>query len=129
MASVYVTYTDFRFRRIPDYISLSLFFPLLLYRMIEGTIISYVPGFILTAGFLFLIAYFTNGGVGGGDIKLMAAYSLYLPLAGSVFVLISSHIYGLLYGLVFLLFKKKRVEIPMAPGFLLGFILFFCLQI
>lgn len=79
----------------------------------------------MTAGFLFLIAYFTNGGVGGGDIKLMAAYSLYLPLAGSVILLVLSHIFGLLYGLVFILLKKgdRRLEIPMAPGFLLGFIL------
>ncbi|MED0675280.1 A24 family peptidase [Aneurinibacillus thermoaerophilus] len=122
-ASLYVTYTDIRYRRIPDKITLTLFFGLLLYRIAEGSILYYLPGLLLTAGLLFAVAYWSNGGIGGGDIKLMAAYAMYFPVIGSVAVLVFSHIYGILYGLAYLLIKKKHVEIPLAPGFLIGFVL------
>lgn len=124
LATCYITYTDIRSRIIPDKVTLPLFFSILLIRILQGDILYYIPGFVLTAGLLFTIAYFSNGGIGGGDIKLMAVFSVTLPFIGSIAVLLIAQIFGLLFGFAQYLAKRKEREIPLGPGFALGYVIY-----
>jgi Flp pilus assembly protein protease CpaA len=127
ISSIWIACTDLKRRVIANKITIPLFGSLLLIRIVEGHFLSYLPGFLLTAVLLFVIAYFTKGGIGGGDIKWMAALSFGIPSIGSVSVLLICQLYGLLVGLYLFLFKKKNREIPLGPGFAIGFFIYLLL--
>lgn len=76
-----------------------------------------VIGFFAASGVLFLLAVITKGGMGGGDIKLMAAVGFMLGWKVVLLALVMGGFIGTLY-LVFMAIKNKGKvprKVPFAP--------------
>lgn len=83
--------------------------------------LSHIIGFFVVSVPFLLIALLT-GGMGGGDIKLMAAAGLYLGWAGALLSVIVGSVAGAVYA-VFLLATKRagrKSEVPFGPFLALG---------
>ena len=80
-------------------------------------LIERVIGFFAASGVLFLLAVITKGGMGGGDIKLMAAVGFLLGWKVVLLTLVMGGFIGTLY-LVFLAIKNKGKvprKVPFGP--------------
>ena len=134
MASAIV---DFRYKLIPNFIPLSLFAVgtvlhgtalLLAFFNNElkstGTTIGlfYVLSAFIVLLLMLICSAITKGGMGGGDVKLLAAVCYTGGLSLLLSVLMSSLLAGLLAGVLFLLLKIKKLkdEIPFAPFMYIG---------
>lgn len=83
---------------------------------------SYSPldallGFIIGGGTLLIIALISKGGIGGGDIKLMAVIGVFLGWPLILIVLFISFVSGGIFGIVFLVTGKKgkKDSVPFGP--------------
>lgn len=77
----------------------------------------------LASGLIFLLlAILTRGGIGGGDIKLLASLGLWLKPEAMEFTGIGGIILGGLLALMAILSKKKSRKdyIPYGPGFIIA---------
>ena len=100
--------------------------PLLMYFTFPGLSPAYwgirsAAGFL--AGFVLLLAVSlaTNGGIGGGDIKLVALLGIPFERSGLMAALTLSCIYALIHLSIRKAFKKKPAEnIPFAPYLFFG---------
>jgi len=82
-------------------------------------------------GGLFLLVYvISRKGLGGGDVKFMAAAGLYLGLGGVIPVMLYGTILAALSGLILILLKKigRKDTIPLAPFLYAGVLLTVFLQ-
>lgn len=76
-----------------------------------------VIGFFAASGVLFILAVITKGGMGGGDIKLMAACGFMLGWKVVLLALVMGGLIGTLY-LIFMAIKNKGKvprKVPFAP--------------
>ena len=97
---------------------LGLIQTLLLYpTLLEDHLIAALAG---GAGFL-LLAILTRGGIGGGDIKLIAALGLWLGTTALEVVAIGGIVLGGIFALLAMIIKRKgrRDFIPYSPAFIL----------
>ena len=100
--------------------------PLLMYFTFPGISPAYwgirsAAGFL--AGFVLLLAVSlaTNGGIGGGDIKLVALLGIPLGMSGLMSALVLSCLYALIHLGIRKAFQKKPAEnIPFAPYLFFG---------
>lgn len=107
-AFAYGAYRDIRTREIPDAVPIVI----LLAGFIGFSPLDSVLG-LLAAGLPFLIAALT-GGMGGGDLRLMAASGFALGLWGGILQTIT----GLALALLFAVIRKKARRhdaLPLAP--------------
>ena len=122
-----ISYQDLRKGIIPNYLVLSLFLWVLFWQLLSPvfSLGSSLAGFLAGGGLFYLIAVLSKGGLGGGDIKLMAVLGLATgwPLVLLVFLL--AFLLGALVGLVLLFAKVKtwRSALPFAPFLTLAFFL------
>jgi len=74
-------------------------------------------GLALGGGVMLLIMILSRGGMGAGDVKLMALLGFYVGVPGTLLVFFLSFLAGGLVGVVLLLFKLKRRKdaLPFAP--------------
>lgn len=74
-------------------------------------------GFIVGGGFFLLLAIITKGGMGGGDIKLMAVLGLLFGLKGIILLIFLAFVIGAVVSVSMLVAKlKQRKEfIPFGP--------------
>jgi len=78
---------------------------------------------LLTGGGLFLVVYlFSSKGLGGGDVKFMAAAGLYLGFANTIPAILYGTVLAALTGLILVLIKKieRKDAIPLAPFLFIG---------
>lgn len=82
----------------------------------NGYMLDYLYGSLLGGGVIFLIVALT-GGMGGGDIQIMAVAGLFLGLWNTLLTLILSFIIGAGAGITLIILKKKnrRDYIPFGP--------------
>jgi len=87
-------------------------------------IINSSSGLLIGGGFLLLVAIVSRGGMGGGDIKLMAALGFWIGWKYTILALLLSFIIGGILSLGLLITKvKSRGEfIPFGPFLVIGFI-------
>lgn len=119
------SYCDIKYRKIPN----KLTFPMMLAGMIAGASGGGFAGFMdslkgLLIGFAFLLVfYLTIGGIGEGDIKLLAAFG---AVGGAMYV-VRTAVYGVIlggiYAFLYLLSKKRLAPtlkwiILLLPGLL-----------
>lgn len=113
-----VTFIDLDHQIIPDEITLggvvaglavSYFLPIGLYGSIVGLLVG--------GGIFFLIAVIAPGGMGGGDIKLMAAIGAFTGWKHAVFTIIVGSALGAVVGLfmIALFGKGRKDKIPFGP--------------
>lgn len=83
---------------------------------------SSILGFLIGGGFYFFIFIVTNGNMGGGDIKLMAALGVWLGTRDTVLTMLLTFMIGAIIS-VFLLatkIKSRKDAIPFGPFIILG---------
>jgi len=78
---------------------------------------------MLAGGGLFLLVYLLSSkGLGGGDVKFMAAAGLYLGFSRTIPAILYGTVLAALTGLVLILIKKigRKDKIPLAPFLFAG---------
>jgi len=78
---------------------------------------------LMIGGGLFLLVYLlSRKGMGGGDVKFMAAAGLYLGFAETVPVILYGTVLAAVVGLVLILLKKinRKDAMPLAPFLFIG---------
>ena len=101
------SFTDIETGTIPD--SLNLF------GVISGLALSYftigfsssILGLLFFSAILLFLAIISNGGMGGGDIKLAAVIGSFLGVSGSVAVLFIASLSGGIYAIFMLILGRK----------------------
>jgi Flp pilus assembly protein protease CpaA len=82
-------------------------------------------GFAICGGLLLFIYFISRKGLGGGDVKFMAAAGLYLGMSGSLPALLYGSVLAGLTGLILIVLKKirRKDSIPLAPFLFVGILL------
>lgn len=79
------------------------------------TLASRVCGSLAIGGAMLLVSILTNGGIGGGDLKLLAASGLLLGFPKNLLAYVTA---GLIYAIPMLFHRIERNrQIPMIPYF------------
>ncbi len=121
---VTAAFIDYQHKIIPDELILAgcvLGLPLV-FLSGPGKLVDGLVGFFV-AGLLFLfIAVVSNGGMGGGDIKLSALMGLYLGFPNIIVALFSSFLLGGLSGIALLALrgKSRKDAVPFGPFLAFG---------
>ena len=117
-------YEDIKYQEIQDGASIiGLIWGILLMIYQRGSMLHSVYGLLIGGGVLLLIALLTKGeGMGGADIKLMAAYGLLLQYKLAVFALLVSFVLGSIIGIFLLVSgrKQRNDAIAFSPYLSLG---------
>jgi len=121
---------DLKHYIIPDELSVFTIVSGIIFFFIIGDMSfkSLILAFLIGGGFLFIIALI--GPMGGGDIKIMAGFALFLGLERTILALMMSFILGGVIGVLLILFKIKgrKDHIPFGPflglGTLISFVYF-----
>ncbi len=111
-------FIDARHRIIPDAVTMPGIILGLGFSALEPGVglVSSLLGVALGGGFLLLVAIVTNGGMGGGDIKLAAMMGAFLGWAGLLSGLLLGFVAGAVFGGLLLAFGVKRRKDLMAFG-------------
>jgi leader peptidase (prepilin peptidase) / N-methyltransferase len=119
---VVITIIDWQHQIIPDVITL----PGILFGFAAGSymngLLPSLIGFLVGGGLFYLIAVLSGGkGMGGGDIKYMAAAGALLAWEKTLLIIFSGSLLGSIYGLPLILLGKKgrKSKVPFGP-FLAG---------
>ncbi len=93
--------------------------------VISITWLEALIGFFAASVPLFLVAVLSKGGMGGGDIKLMAAAGLFLGWKGILVAMIAGSLIGAIVSLTMIALKKKKRKdmIPFGPFLCLGILI------
>lgn len=101
--------------------------PQLFFRTEEALrfLISGGLGFLMGGGLFLLVYFVSRGGLGGGDVKLMAAAGLYLGFQDVLQVMLYGSILAALTGGGLILMKKidRKDAIPLVPFLYAGILL------
>jgi leader peptidase (prepilin peptidase) / N-methyltransferase len=83
-------------------------------------------GVLVGGAFFYLIALISKGGMGGGDIKLIAMIGAFLGWQGAFFTIFSGALLGSLVGITLMVLGKKgrKDKVPFGPFLSGGAILF-----
>jgi len=83
-------------------------------------------GLLIGGTLFYLIALVSKGGMGGGDIKLIAMIGAFLGWQGALFTIFSGALLGSLVGMILMLLGKKgrKDKVPFGPFLSCGAILF-----
>jgi len=121
-ALVIITVIDYEHKIIPDRITL----PGIVLGLGAGSYLldplSSVLGFLLGGGLFYLLAILSRGGMGGGDIKFIAAAGALLGWQKVLLVIILGATLGSIIGLVLMIAQKKdrKSQIPFGPFLAIG---------
>lgn len=90
--------------------------------LVERSFIDALWGFLLGGGIILAIFLVSRGGMGAGDIKLMAMIGFYIGLQGTVITLFLGFIFGALVGIFYMILGKltRKDALPFAPFLSLG---------
>jgi leader peptidase (prepilin peptidase)/N-methyltransferase len=119
-----ITISDLEEHKIPNSVILPFFIIGLFERLLisETTNWYFNPflGIIVGFGIMFLLAYFSKGGMGGGDIKLLAVIGVFIGPLGALITLFLSAFLGLFYAIFSGAALKKGTKIPFGPFLAIG---------
>ena len=122
VASVY----DLKYKKIPNALILAMIFAWALAMapklfLDADSAVSLLKeaglGFLCGGGLFLLVYSISRRGLGGGDVKFMAAAGLYLGFSGILSAMLYGSVLAALAGLSLLLLKKigRKDSIPLAP--------------
>ena len=131
-ALIVITFIDLDFQIIPDIITVSGI-PLALFAgsfllpdpFMRADKLGYTAsliGFLAGGGFFYLIAVLSRGGMGGGDIKLMAMIGGLMGWKSVLLTTFAGSLSGSIIGIFLMLFKGKgrKTKIPFGPFLAFG---------
>ncbi|MGI6097042.1 MAG: prepilin peptidase [Dethiobacteria bacterium] len=114
-----IAFIDLEHRRVPNILivigfAFGLCFQLFFSQHGWGQALA---GMFLGGGIFLLIIVISRGGMGAGDMKLMALVGFYLGLADTLMVIFFAFVFGGLSSIVLLLLKQRsrRDYLPFAP--------------
>ncbi|MGI6731037.1 MAG: prepilin peptidase [Anaerovoracaceae bacterium] len=126
---IIITFIDLKHQVIPNglvliILILAVLYSLYMILMQDEPWYSYVIGFFAASLPLFILALIYPGGMGGGDIKLMAAAGLYMGWKLILLSLFMGAIYGGIVSIFIIATKKgsMKTAIPFGPLLSLGII-------
>ncbi len=135
-AMIVITFIDIDFQIIPDVITIpgiavgvissTLFISDPLFNLHESDmlngLINSIIGALVGGGLYFLIAVVSKGGMGGGDIKMMAMVGAFIGWKGVLLVTFIGSLTGSLVGIILMVFKGKnrKTKVPFGPFLALG---------
>ena len=101
---------------------------LIIIRLIQNTVLTYLISSIILFAILFIIAFlgskaFKKDALGGGDIKLYLFIGFILPLDQGLLSILISSLIGFIYGITVL--RKKQTELPFVPFITMGVMISF----
>ena len=113
--------TDFRSRRIPNWLTgPSMLLGLALHLVLGGWRDAATAGLAgLLAGGLFFL-FFLAGGMGGGDVKLIAAVCCFAGLSQTLTILIATALLGGVFAIVLALASRQMRQTISNVGFLVA---------
>jgi len=87
-----------------------------------GILTDSIYGLLLGGGLFLLVYVISKKGLGGGDVKFMAAAGLYLGFAGTIPAILYGTVLAAVTGIVLILLKKikRKDPIPLAPFLFAG---------
>lgn len=90
-----------------------------------GNFLDSIIAFIIVGIILLLISLATKGGVGMGDVKLVAVCCLFTGLSRIISVMFYSLLLTAIAGVIIIIVKKAnlKTKIPFAPFLAMGFVL------
>jgi leader peptidase (prepilin peptidase) / N-methyltransferase len=85
--------------------------------IINRSLIDALGGLALGGGLMLLIILVSRGGMGAGDMKLMAMIGLYVGLRGVAVVMLAAFIFGALVGIFMMIIGRatRKDALPFAP--------------
>lgn len=100
---------DLRFRRIPNWLT----FPAMIAGLLYNTYFGGITGLLLSLGGLFVgfgvfIAFYMFGGMGAGDVKLMAAIGALLGPIDVLYAALYTAIAGGVYAIILLAANRRN---------------------
>lgn len=131
-ALVAITFIDLDFQIIPDRIT----FPGIAAGLLAGSLLMPDPfdrysmlgyktsliGFLTGGGLFYIIAVFSKGGMGGGDIKMMAMVGALMGWKSALLTTFLGSLTGAVFGVALMIFRGKgrKTKIPFGPFLALG---------
>ncbi|MBM4135535.1 MAG: prepilin peptidase [Nitrospira sp.] len=131
-ALIVITFIDLDFQIIPDWITLSgipiglltgsflLPDPFIRYSLLGYK--SSIIGFLVGGGLFYAVAVLSRGGMGGGDIKMMAMVGAVLGWKAVLMTTFLGSLIGSIVGIFLMVLKGKgrKTKIPFGPFLALG---------
>lgn len=121
---------DYEHYIIPDGLNLALFIvaaAALLFQIVTGDLqwtelLYRMAGLLIGGGFFLFIAMITDGAMGGGDIKIMAALGFLFGVKNTLLLMFLSFVIGGILSLILLALKikKRKDPIPFGPFICIG---------
>lgn len=127
---IVITFIDLKEMIIPDVLVLTILILSVLYKMlnyfiynIPFNIMESVLGLLLAGGLFLLIIVLSKGGMGGGDMTLIAALGFILGIKNILLNIFLSFLLGAIISIILLAtkIKTKKDPIPFGPFIILAF--------
>jgi leader peptidase (prepilin peptidase)/N-methyltransferase len=123
---LFIALVDYKTMLIPDWIVLLILAGGIILAFFQPDVswLERVSGMLSAGLILFLIAFFSKGGLGGGDVKLMAAAGFLLGWKLTLWALLLGSVTGGVIGLAILATGRGRLKtaIPFGPFLAFGII-------
>lgn len=121
---VIIVVSDLAYMLIPDKV-LIFFLPLLAIGRVLSPLTpwwDFLVGAVVGFGILYIIAVLSNGGMGGGDIKLFFLIGLVLGTIDTLLTLFLAAVIGMIVGIIVLSKNKqgRKTPIPFGPSIALA---------
>jgi len=113
---------DLNDREIPDRISLILFITGLVSTALSWHTVSFLDALLgVLVGFVVVLPFTLRDGIGGGDLKLIAALGAWLGVTGTMSLLFWTAISGVVAAVV--AHTRKQKDFAYAPAILAGLVI------
>jgi len=127
---------DINTKRIPNALVLTMIavwllltIPMMIFDVENGMklLTDSIYGLLMGGGLFLLVYHLSRKGLGGGDVKFMAAAGLYLGFAGTIPVILYGTVLAAIVGLALILLKKieRKDPMPLAPFLFIGIMITF----
>lgn len=129
-ASLVISVIDLKIQIIPNVISLPGILLGLLASLLPFSSVHFLNalyGMLLGGGLFYLVAVLSRGGMGGGDIKLIAMFGAFLGWQNCLVTIFLAVLLGSIVGIGLMLLKRKgrKDPIPFGPFLCIGALISF----
>ena len=121
-----ISFVDLSYKIIPNRLNLMVGVIGIIDLVITKDFYSSIVAFFIAGGLFLALALLSNGGIGGGDIKLIAPLGLIFGILPIAYIISYTFIFGAVFGIGMLLLGKKSLvsEIALAPYISLATLMF-----
>lgn len=116
-ALIAIAFIDMEHRIIPNRITMPLIIGGLAFQLLQGELVSAIIGGLVGGGILLIIALLYPGGMGYGDVKLLAMVGVFLGWEKALLTLFFGSAFGAIIMTPLLVLKKinRKTPFPFGP--------------